>query len=104
MNYVHKSKNRIKSSFCISLLIREAHLGRAIAMEKTLFNRLVKQEKQLIAKSGNLDALGELIDDEFMEVGSLNGFIDKQEVLGWLASPETSNRVSLQFKAKQLSN
>lgn len=71
-------------------------------MENALFNKLIKQEKQLIAKSGSLDALEQLIDDEFVEVGSLNGFIDKQEVLRWLASPDTSNRVSFQFKTKRL--
>lgn len=68
-------------------------------MKDTTMNQIIKQEVQLLDKVDSLDVLGELIDDEFIEVGSSAEVYDKVEVMRWLASEDTSERVGTAFKA-----
>ena len=67
-----------------------------------LLNLIIKQEKQLLARTDPIEALCELLDDEFMEIGSSSQLHDKDEVIRWLSSVDQSERTGVQFKAKQL--
>ena len=69
-----------------------------------LLNLIIKQEKQLLARTDPVEILCELLDDEFMEIGSSSQIHDKDEVIRWLSSVDQSERTGLQFKAKQLSD
>lgn len=67
-----------------------------------LFNLIISQEKQLLERTDPIEVLCELIDDEFMEIGSSSTIYDKAEVVRWLSSEDRSTRTGMQFKAKQL--
>lgn len=66
------------------------------------FNLIISQEKQLLERTDPVEILCELIDDEFMEVGSSSTIYDKAEVVRWLSSEDKTTRTGMQFKAKQL--
>lgn len=53
-------------------------------MEVAIVNQIVKQEVQLLDKIDSLDVLAELIDNEFIEIGSSSVIYDKTEVIRWL--------------------
>lgn len=72
-------------------------------MPDTIVNQLIKQEKQLLDKIDSLDVLTNLIDDEFIEIGSSAAFYDKTEVIRWLSSEDYSVRIGTSFKAHPLS-
>jgi len=72
-------------------------------MNSKITDQLIKQEQQLIDKTDSLDLLADLIDDEFIEIGSSSTIYDKAEVLRWLASDDQSERVGTSFKAQELS-
>ncbi|HAT7072042.1 TPA: DUF4440 domain-containing protein [Legionella pneumophila] len=72
-------------------------------MNSKIANQLIKQEQQLLDKADALDLLAELIDDEFIEIGSSSIIYDKAEVLRWLASDDQSERIGTSFKAQELS-
>lgn len=72
-------------------------------MEDTIVSQIIKQEVQLLDKSDSLEVLAELIDNEFIEVGSSAVIYNKAEVMRWLASNDQSERVGTSFKAHQLS-
>lgn len=67
-----------------------------------LFNLIINQEKQLLDRTDPIEVLYDLIDDEFMEIGSSSTVYDKAEVVRWLSSEDRSTRTGMQFKAKQL--
>ena len=72
-------------------------------MEDAIVSQIIKQEVQLLDKIDSLEVLAELIDNEFIEVGSSAVIYDKAEVMRWLASNDQSERVGTSFKAHQLS-
>ena len=63
-----------------------------------MINQIIKQEMQLLNKTDSLDVLADLIDNEFMEVGSSAAVYDKAEVMRWLASDDQSERIGTSFK------
>ncbi len=73
-------------------------------MLDTVLNQIIKQEIQLLDKVDALDVLAELIDNEFIEIGSSATVYDKAEVMRWLASGEESERTGTgtSFKAHPL--
>jgi hypothetical protein len=46
-------------------------------MQDTIINQIIKQETQLLDKVDSLDVLADLIDNEFMEIGSSAVVFDK---------------------------
>jgi hypothetical protein len=72
-------------------------------MNSKIANQLIKQEQQLLDKTDALDLLADLIDDEFIELGSSSIIYDKAGVLRWLASADQSERIGTSFKAQELS-
>ena len=68
-------------------------------MLDAVVNQIIKQEIQLLDKIDALDVLAELIDNEFIEIGSSAAAYDKAEVMRWLASDDQSERVGTSFKA-----
>jgi hypothetical protein len=72
-------------------------------MKNEIVNQLIKQERQLLDRVDALELLAELIDDEFIEIGSSAAFYDKAEVMRWLSSDDRSERVGTSFKARPLS-
>ena len=71
-------------------------------MQDTIINQIIKQETQLLDKVDSLDVLADLIDNEFMEIGSSAVVFDKAEVMRWLASDDQSERIGASFEARQL--
>ena len=71
-------------------------------MLDTVVNQIIKQEIQLLDKIDALDVLTELIDNEFIEIGSSATVYDKAEVMRWLASDDPSERIGTSFKAYPL--
>ena len=73
-------------------------------MLDTVVNQIIKQEIQLLDKVDALAELAELIDNEFIEIGSSATVYDKAEVMRWLASGEESERTGTgtSFKAHPL--
>ncbi len=67
-----------------------------------IVNQIIKQEIQLLDKVDALDVLAELIDNEFIEIGSSAVVYDKAEVMRWLESDDKSERVGTAFKAYML--
>ena len=66
-------------------------------MQETIINLIIKQETQLLDKVDSLDVLADLIDNEFMEIGSSAVVFDKAEVMRWLASDDQSERIGTSF-------
>ena len=64
---------------------------------------IIKQEKQLFLREDPISVLSELVDDEFMEIGSSSAVHDKTEVIRWLESNDPSEIQGEDFKAKFLS-
>ncbi len=62
-------------------------------MHDTLINQIIKQETQLLDRVDPPDILADLIDNEFIEIGSSAVFNNKAEVMRWLAN---ENRPNLQ--------
>lgn len=71
-------------------------------MLDTVVNQIIKQEIQLLDKVDALDVLTELIDNEFIEIGSSAAVYDKAEVIRWLASDDQSERIGTSFKVHPL--
>ena len=71
-------------------------------MPDAIINQIIKQETQLLDKTDSLDVLADLIDNEFMEIGSSAVVFDKAEVMRWLASDDQSERIGSSFKAHSL--
>lgn len=72
-------------------------------MQRKIINQLIKQETQLLDRVESLDVLSDLIDDEFVEIGSSALIYDKAEVVRWMTSGDQSVRTDAAFKARQLS-
>ncbi|KTC65698.1 Uncharacterized protein conserved in bacteria (plasmid) [Legionella adelaidensis] len=72
-------------------------------MKNTIASQLIKQEQQLLDRTDSLDILVDLIDDEFIEIGSSSTVYDKAEVVRWLASEDKSVHIGTSFKVNQLS-
>lgn len=72
-------------------------------MEDSVISKLIKQEKQLLDRVDSLEILIDLIDDEFVEVGSSAAIYDKAEVIRWLSSESRSESEGTSFKAHPLS-
>ena len=68
-------------------------------MQDTIINQIIKQETQLLDKVDSPDELAELIDNEFIEIGSSAVIYDKAEVIRWLESDDQSERIGTSFKA-----
>ena len=71
-------------------------------MLDSIVNQIIKQEIQLLDKVDALDVLAELIDNEFIEIGSSAAVYDKAEVIRWLASDDQSEHSGTSFKAYPL--
>jgi len=71
-------------------------------MLDTVVNQIIKQEIQLLDKVDAPDVLAELIDNEFIEIGSSATVYDKAEVMRWFASDDPSERIGTSFKAHPL--
>lgn len=52
-------------------------------MEDAIVNQIIKQEVQLLDKIDSIEVLAELIDNEFIEIGSSAVIYDKAEILRW---------------------
>lgn len=72
-------------------------------MNSKIADQLIKQEQQLLDKTDSLDLLADLIDDDFIEIGSSSTIYDKEEVLRWLANDDQSERIGTSFKVQELS-
>jgi len=72
-------------------------------MNDKIANQLIRKEKQLLEKKDPLDVLADLIDEEFIEIGSSTAVYDKSEVIRWLASDDKSERAGTDFKVHALS-
>lgn len=72
-------------------------------MNSKITDQLIRQEQQLLDKTDSLDLLADLIDDEFIEIGSSSIIYDKAEVLRWLASDDQSERIGTSFKSQKFS-
>lgn len=72
-------------------------------MENSIINTIIQQEKQLLDKTDSISILVDLIDDEFIEIGSSAIEYDKTKVVDWLKSNDQSERVGSSFKTHQLS-
>ncbi|WP_131782819.1 DUF4440 domain-containing protein [Legionella gresilensis] len=72
-------------------------------MQESIVNLLVKQEKKLLDRTDSLEELANLIDDEFIEIGSSADLYDKAEVIRWLKSINQPQYSGYSFKAKALS-
>ena len=66
-------------------------------------NLIIKQEKQLFLRKDPIHVLTDLIDDEFMEIGSSAQLHDKAEVIRWFKKAESLDIQGIHFKAKFLS-
>lgn len=77
-------------------------MGVVKIMEDAIVNQIIKQEVQLLDKIDSIEVLAELIDNEFIEVGSSALIYDKAEVMRWLRSEDQSERVGTLFKARPL--
>ena len=73
-------------------------------MNDTAINQIIKQEKQLLDKVDPVEILAELIDNEFIEIGSSAVVYDKAEVMRWLTSDDQSERAGTSFNAYPLAN
>ena len=73
-------------------------------MESAIFTKIIKQEKQLIARSESTAVLGQYIDDEFIERMTDGTHCKKQDVLIWLKKRSHSIISPMQFQAKTISN
>lgn len=71
-------------------------------MEELIFNHIVKQEVQLLDKLDSLETLADLIDEEFIEIGSSAVVYNKAEILQWLVGNDDSKRFGRDFQALQL--
>ncbi len=72
-------------------------------MHNEIVTQLIKQEKQLLDQIDSIELLADLIDDEFIEVGSSATLYNKAEVIRWLSSENQSERIGSSFKARPLS-
>lgn len=72
-------------------------------MDDKFANQLIKQEKQLLDKTDSLEVLTDLIDDEFIEIGSSATVYDKPKIIQWLLSDNKSERSGTSFKVQKLS-
>ena len=73
-------------------------------MKDILIANLIKKEKQLLDKVDSPEALIELIDDEFIEIGKSALFYNKKDVTSWLNSPVSSEQTGASFEGKFLSD
>ena len=71
-------------------------------MLDTVINRIIKLEMQLLDKVDELDVLADLIDNEFIEIGSSAAVYDKAEVMRWLATDDQSECIGTLFQAYPL--
>lgn len=71
-------------------------------MLDSVVHEIIKKEIQLLDKVDGLDVLAELIDNEFIEIGSSAVIYDKTEVIRWLRSDDQSERIGTSFKAHPL--
>lgn len=71
-------------------------------MLDSVVNEIIRQEIQLLDKVDALDVLADLIDNEFIEIGSSTVIYDKTEVIRWLGSDDQSERIGTSFKAHRL--
>lgn len=65
---------------------------------------IITQETCLLDKTASSKSLGELIDDEFIELGSSGALYTKTDVTQWLLTNDKSIRTGTDFSAKQLSD
>ena len=72
-------------------------------MESSLAHKIIKHEKQLIAKKEPIEILSALIDDEFIELGHNGKFFDKTEVIRWIQQESQAERAGFQFRTKLIS-
>ena len=71
-------------------------------MQDTIIGHIIKQEIQLLDKVDSPNVLAELIDNEFIEIGSSAVYYDKAEVIRWLESDDQSERIGTSFKGHVL--
>lgn len=73
-------------------------------LQSDAYNLIIRQEKQLHDKVDSIDLLADLIDDEFIEIGSSAAYCDKAEVIRWLLEKNHSECIGHAFKAQLLSD
>ncbi|KTD40120.1 DUF4440 domain-containing protein [Legionella parisiensis] len=73
-------------------------------MEDSIINKIIQQEKKLLDKTDTLSTLIDLIDDEFIEIGSSANEYNKTAVVDWLKSNDQSKRSGSSFKTRQISD
>lgn len=73
-------------------------------MNNAIVHQLIKQENQLLDNNDSLDVLAELIDNEFIEIGSSGVVNHKAEVLRWLSSSHDIKHVGREFNAYSLAD
>ena len=71
-------------------------------MKDEIVSQIIKQEVQLLEKVDSIDIFADLIDNEFIEIGSSAVIYDKAEVIRWLASKDPSERTGTSFKTQFL--
>lgn len=77
------------------------YIERKLLME-SIVSQIIHHEKQLLAKSGSVDILINLIDDEFIEYGGNGKIHDKNEAARWLSLEDYSEAKGMEFEAKFL--
>lgn len=73
-------------------------------MKNRIIANLIKKEKQLLDKIDSPEALIDLIDEEFIEIGKSATFYNKSDVANWLNSPAPSEQTGASFKGQFLSD
>jgi len=67
--------------------------------QNEIVDLIIKQEKKLYIRQDPLPILRELVDDEFMEIGSSANVYDKKEAIRWLGCDDPSEINGMDFKA-----
>lgn len=73
-------------------------------MNETIFNHIIQLEIQLLERVDSPTILAELIDEEFMEIGSSSSTYDKAEVERWLSSDDVRKHSGSSFQGRFLSD
>lgn len=68
-----------------------------------IIDLIIKQEQQLFLRQDPVSILSELVDDDFVEIGSSSVIHDKAEVIRWLKCKDPSEIRGEAFKATFLS-
>ncbi|BCA97333.1 hypothetical protein TUM19329_36940 (plasmid) [Legionella antarctica] len=78
-------------------------LSPKINMNDSLTKLIIELEEKLLERTDSFHSLVDLIDDEFIEIGSSANEYNKAAVADWLNSNDQSERIGSSFKTLRLS-